>query len=54
MRSNDKISIVIPVYNEKQFIGQAIDAILKADTKYLQKEIIVVDDGSNAADAVIV
>jgi hypothetical protein len=39
-----KVSIIIPTYNEKRFIGQAIDSAL-AQT-YPDFKVIVVDDGS--------
>ena len=38
-----KLSIIIPVYNEKGTIGQVIEEV---DAVPLEKEIIVVDDGS--------
>lgn len=41
-----KISIIIPVYNEEKFINQAIERVIKADTLGLNKEIIIVNDGS--------
>jgi len=41
-----KLSIIMPVYNEKAFIGKAITAVLKANIGKIAKEIIVVDDGS--------
>ncbi len=41
-----KLSVIIPVYNEKAFIKKTIAAVLKASIGKLQKEIIVVDDGS--------
>lgn len=37
------ISVVIPVFNQKEYLADAIDSVL--DQKYLD-EIIVVDDGS--------
>lgn len=40
------ISIIVPVYNEEKFIGPALEQISKADTCGLQKEIIIIDDGS--------
>lgn len=39
------ISVIIPSYNRKNFISQAIDSVLKQTYKNI--EIIVVDDGSN-------
>jgi glycosyltransferase involved in cell wall biosynthesis len=42
------LSIVIPAYNEAQFIGSLLEKILQVPTETLgfEKEIIVVDDGS--------
>lgn len=40
------LSIVIPVYNEKNRIAHAIEKVNISDTLGLKKEIIVVDDGS--------
>lgn len=40
------ISIVIPCYNDAQYIEQAINSAL--NQTYINKEVIVVDDGSNA------
>ena len=41
-----KLSIIMPVYNEKTFIKRAVSAVMKANIGKLAKEIIVVDDGS--------
>jgi glycosyltransferase involved in cell wall biosynthesis len=41
-----RLSIVIPVYNEQDRIGQTLDKVCAADTLGLEKEIIVVDDCS--------
>lgn len=41
-----KVSIVIPVYNERKTIKTIVQRVLEADTLGLKKEIIVVDDGS--------
>jgi len=41
-----KLSIVIPVCNEKKYICKVIDRVIKADIGNLAKEIIVVDDYS--------
>lgn len=42
-----KISIVIPVYNEQNFIGQVLASVVKSDTLGLKKELIIVDDASS-------
>ncbi|MDT0650828.1 glycosyltransferase family 2 protein [Autumnicola edwardsiae] len=39
------ISIIIPCYNDSQYIEKAVDSALDQD--YENKEVIVVDDGSN-------
>jgi len=39
-----KLSVIIPVYNEKDTIGEIIDRILEVP---VEKELIVVDDGSS-------
>jgi dolichol-phosphate mannosyltransferase len=42
-----KLSIIIPVYNEKKTIEKSVERVIKADLgKDVEKEIIVVDDGS--------
>jgi dolichol-phosphate mannosyltransferase len=43
------LSIVIPAYNEENFIGDLLEQILRVDTESLgyAKEIIVVNDGSS-------
>lgn len=41
-----KLSIVIPVYNEEQYIQKIIQTVKAADTHYIEKEIICVDDCS--------
>jgi glycosyltransferase involved in cell wall biosynthesis len=40
-----KLSIVIPVYNEKQTLEESVSRVLAVDTG-LSREIILVDDGS--------
>lgn len=40
------VSIIVPVYNEEKRIGKTIEAVIRANTLGLKKEIIVVDDGS--------
>jgi glycosyltransferase involved in cell wall biosynthesis len=41
-----KLSILIPVYNEKATIVEVLEAVKKAPTDPLIKELIIVDDGS--------
>lgn len=43
----EKISIVIPVYNEVATIETLIQKVKGADSGQLEKEIIIVDDGSD-------
>lgn len=40
------ISIVIPIYNEEKTLVELISMVEQADTLGMQKEIILVDDGS--------
>jgi glycosyltransferase involved in cell wall biosynthesis len=41
-----QLSVVIPVYNEEQFVENAIQRVLCADTCGLELELIVINDGS--------
>ncbi|MBN1483400.1 MAG: glycosyltransferase family 2 protein [Chloroflexia bacterium] len=41
-----RLSIVIPVYNERDTVVQVIRCVQQSDTLGLEKEILVVDDGS--------
>ncbi|TJY32896.1 glycosyltransferase [Pontimicrobium aquaticum] len=51
MRSDILISIIIPCYNDAKFIEQAIDSAI--NQTHTNKEIIVVDDGSNKDTKVV-
>ena len=42
----NKLSIVIPVYNEVSMIDKVVETVLKKTISGWKKEIIVVDDGS--------
>lgn len=42
-----KLSVVIPVYNERQFIAEVIRGVQNVEIKGVCKEIIVVDDCSS-------
>lgn len=42
-----RLSVVIPVYNEKDTIRKIISEVEASDTGVLEKEIIIIDDSSN-------
>ncbi len=46
-----KLSVVIPVYNEQQTIGEVIDKVSSVDLGSIEMEIIVSDDGSTNGSA---
>jgi glycosyltransferase involved in cell wall biosynthesis len=41
-----KLSVIIPVYNEESTIGEVIERVLAVSLPGLEKEIVVVNDGS--------
>lgn len=41
-----KLSIIIPVYNERATVGEVIERVKNVDICEIQKELIVIDDGS--------
>jgi glycosyltransferase involved in cell wall biosynthesis len=43
----NKLSIVIPVFNEEKYISTTIERVLASDSLGLEKEVVVVDDGSS-------
>ncbi|MAG15633.1 glycosyl transferase [Candidatus Woesearchaeota archaeon] len=51
----EKLSVVIPAYNEERYIEEIITRVKKVNLKFLnlQKEIVVVDDGSTDKTASI-
>jgi len=49
---NNILSIIIPVYNNKQYIEKCLDSILSQSIKNI--EIICVDDGSTDSSAVVI
>ena len=46
MNNKKLLSIIVPFYNEENFILKSLDQILSIKTDLLDKEIILVDDGS--------
>jgi glycosyltransferase involved in cell wall biosynthesis len=42
----NKLSIVIPIYNEEGFIQKTVKAVIESPIKGFYKEIILIDDGS--------
>lgn len=44
-----KLSIIVPVYNEEKTVGQTLKRLDNLQLKSVQKEIIIVDDGSTDA-----
>ena len=44
-----KLSILIPVYNEESTISDVIRQVVAVDLPGIQKEIILIDDGSTDA-----
>jgi dolichol-phosphate mannosyltransferase len=47
MKDIKKLSIIIPVYNERSTIEKIIKRVMTVDLGKVKKEIIVIDDGSN-------
>jgi len=46
MKKLKTLSIIIPAYNEENFIEEIIKRVISSDSLELKKEIIVIDDGS--------
>lgn len=49
-----RLTIVVPVYNEAQTIEQVLDLVDAIDVGPLEKEVVVVDDGSTDGSAEII
>jgi len=37
IKTKPKVSVIIPLYNQKQFVGQAIESMLRPLKKYIKK-----------------
>jgi dolichol-phosphate mannosyltransferase len=42
-----KLSIIVPVYNEAQTIAEVVERVLAVDVGSLEREVLVVNDGSS-------
>lgn len=51
MGLSNTLSIVIPVYNEAQYVRNTLYRVCASKTKGLRKEIVVIDDGSTDGTA---
>jgi glycosyltransferase involved in cell wall biosynthesis len=49
-----KVSIVMPVYNERSTIAEIVERVLAADLDGLERELIVVDDASTDGTAELI
>ena len=49
-----RLSIIVPVYNEAQTIGQVLDRVDELDLGEVEKEVVIVDDGSTDGSAAII
>ena len=41
-----RLSVIIPMFNEEDTIAQVLDAVGRVDLEAIEKEVVVVDDGS--------
>lgn len=54
MSSKTKVSIIIPCFNEEATLNAILESVSNSDTLGLEKEVIVVDDGSTDATPQII
>ena len=51
MQKNEKVSIIIPIYREVQYLSAALDSVAKQT--YENWEAVIIDDGSFFDDSII-
>lgn len=51
LKNNSLISVIVPVYNTKAYLGKCIKTII--DQSYKNLEIILIDDGSTDGTSVM-
>lgn len=51
MSKPERLSVVIPIYNENDFVYEILERVQNVDLDGVDKEIVVVDDGSNDGTA---
>lgn len=44
MENSPLVSVIVPVYNMEQYLGETLDSVLASD--YPSFEVVVMDDGS--------
>jgi len=49
-----KLSIIIPVYNEEQTIGEVIERVWMVDLGGLEREVIIANDGSSDGTRLVI
>ena len=47
MENSPLVSVIVPVYNMEQYLGETLDSVLASD--YPSFEVVVMDDGSKDA-----
>jgi len=52
--TQDRLSIIIPIYNEAATVADVVQRVLRVDLPALEKEIILVDDGSRDKSGAII
>jgi glycosyltransferase involved in cell wall biosynthesis len=52
--NHQKLSIIIPVYNEETTIAEVVSRVLAVELSGVEKEIIIADDGSNDRSATVI